>query len=143
MALRKQLPTTRQSLLLRADFSDDASWRSICAAIQAPVGDFRAYVECVSDRAFDGITVSDVLSFLPESWDHSFLFLADRIALASAEQPILVVDLRREPGRSFRVVPREAWAVENNLSISNMDFSEFADNVDADGVFRGFPRDVV
>ena len=28
--------------------------------------------------------------------------------------------------------------VENNLSISNMDFYEFADNADADGIFRGF-----
>jgi len=31
------------------------------------------------------------------------------------------------------------WSVENNLSISNMDFSDFADSADADGVFRGFP----
>jgi len=30
-------------------------------------------------------------------------------------------------------------SVENNLSIANMDFSEFADNVDKDGIFRGFP----
>jgi hypothetical protein len=29
--------------------------------------------------------------------------------------------------------------VENNLSLANMDFHEFADNVGADGVFRGFP----
>jgi len=28
--------------------------------------------------------------------------------------------------------------VENNLSLANMDFEEFADSVDADGVFRGF-----
>jgi len=56
---------------------------------------------------------------------------------------VLVVDLYDEPGRSFRVVPQEAWSVENNLSISNMDFEEFADSVDADGVFRGFPPDDV
>jgi uncharacterized protein DUF6924 len=30
------------------------------------------------------------------------------------------------------------WGVENNLSLANMDFEEFADSVDADGVFRGF-----
>jgi hypothetical protein len=138
MVSRKPLPTTRQSLVLRTDFSDDASWHSICAAIQTPVGDFRANVECVSDHAFNGVTPSDVPSLLPEGWEHSFLFLADDIALSSAEQPILVVDLYEEPGRSFRVVPGEAWGVENNLSISNMDFSEFADNVDPDGVFRGF-----
>jgi hypothetical protein len=30
--------------------------------------------------------------------------------------------------------------VENNLSLFNMDFFEFADAVEADGVFRGFRR---
>jgi hypothetical protein len=39
----------------------------------------------------------------------------------------------------FRVVPQEMWAVENNLSLGNMDFKEFADAVGQDGVFRGFP----
>jgi hypothetical protein len=29
-------------------------------------------------------------------------------------------------------------SIENNLSLFNMDFWEFADNVDDDGVFRGF-----
>ena len=29
--------------------------------------------------------------------------------------------------------------MENNLSLFNMDFFEFADAVDDDGVFRGFP----
>ena len=49
-----------------------------------------------------------------------------------------LVDLIEEPGRWFRVVPREAWAVQNNLSLANMDFVDFADSVDRDGVFRGF-----
>jgi Transposase, Mutator family len=30
------------------------------------------------------------------------------------------------------------WWARPNLGISNMDFDEFADSVDADGVFRGF-----
>jgi hypothetical protein len=30
------------------------------------------------------------------------------------------------------------WGVENNLSIANMVFAEFAGAVDEDGVFRGF-----
>jgi hypothetical protein len=30
--------------------------------------------------------------------------------------------------------------VENNLSLVNMDFVEFAESVDPDGVFRGFPQ---
>ncbi len=125
--------------MLRADFSDDASWRSVCAAIEEPVGDFRAYVEFVSDTAFDGITPAEIPSLQSQHSAHSFVFLVDQIALSSPEHPILVVDLIEEPGRWFRVVPREAWSVQNNLSIANMDFSEFADSVDPDGVFRGFP----
>lgn len=49
-----------------------------------------------------------------------------------------MVDLDDEPGRTFRVIPRELWSVENNLSIANMDYRDFADSVGADGVFRGF-----
>jgi hypothetical protein len=30
--------------------------------------------------------------------------------------------------------------IENNLSLANMDFEEFAEAVDPDGVFRGFPH---
>ena len=49
-----------------------------------------------------------------------------------------MVDLWEQPGRTFRVIPTEAWGVQNNLPIANMDFSEFADRVDPDGIFRGF-----
>jgi hypothetical protein len=32
------------------------------------------------------------------------------------------------------------WAVQNNLVIGNADWEDFADAVDADGVFRGIDR---
>ena len=51
---------------------------------------------------------------------------------------MLVIDLADQPGRTFRVIPSEMWSVENNLSLANMDFDEFADAVDAAGIFRGF-----
>jgi len=51
----------------------------------------------------------------------SFVFIADRFAITNREHPVLVVDLVEEPGRTFRVVPSEAWGVENNLSLANMD----------------------
>jgi hypothetical protein len=64
--------------------------------------------------------------------------VADRVAHTEPDHALLVVDLHKEPGRTFRVVPSEAWGVENNLSLANMDFEEFADAVDEHGVFRGF-----
>jgi hypothetical protein len=136
----KQLPKTENALVLRTDFSDDAAWESLCAAIRAPVGEFRAYVDCVSDPRYDGLTVERVTALAPQGSEPTFVFLADRAALTHPERPILVVDLCDQPGRTFRVIPSEMWGVENNLSIANMDFDEFADNVDPDGIFRGFPE---
>jgi hypothetical protein len=133
------LPDTKATLLLRTDFSDESAWDALCAAVQAPEPEhgFGASVTPLSDRAYEGATVEDMLSVGSVSY-RSFLLLADRMALTAPEQPVLVVDLVDEPGRTFRVIPPQAWSVENNLSLGNMDFEEFSDAVDEDGVFRGF-----
>ena len=137
----KPLPKTALSLVLRTDFSDDAAWDAVCAAIQQPNEDgFQAYVDCISDPVYAGLTVEQLLALATKGGDHVFAFLVDRDTLANPELPVLVIDLYNEPGRSFRVIPREMWSVENNLSIANMGFYEFADSVDPDGVFRGFPQ---
>jgi hypothetical protein len=64
--------------------------------------------------------------------------IVDDATVRWPEHPILVVDLWHEPGRGFRAVPAAVQSIENNLSIANMDFGEFADAVDEDGIFRGF-----
>jgi hypothetical protein len=66
------------------------------------------------------------------------MFIADAVTVSHLEHPLVAVDLRREPGRQFRIVPGEVWGIETNLSISNMDFFEWADKVDDDGIFRSF-----
>ena len=137
----RKLSKSDNSLLLRTDFSDDAAWTALCAAAQVPSEEgFQARLDCISDPDYDGLTVEQLVALAPKGGDHTFAFLADHIALTSPEQPVLVVDLYDEPGRTFRVIPREMWGVENNLSIANMDYCEFADSADADGVFRGFPQ---
>src|ERR1035437_6385195 len=111
----KKIPATENSLALRTDFSDESAWRLLCAAIQEPVDDFRAYVDFVSDREFDGLTVDQLPSLISEDSHHSFVFIIDSIAISRPDHPILVVDLYDEPGRTFRVIPSEMWGVENNL----------------------------
>jgi hypothetical protein len=130
------IPRTQDSLVVRTDFSDEQAWQSICAAIRRPVWGFRANVEFFSDPAYDGATVGRLLSEAHENL--SFLFVVDAATLHQPEHPVLVIDLFAEPGRTFRVVPSSMWSVENNLSIANMDFEEFAENVGPDGIFRGF-----
>ena len=108
-------PKPNESLVLRTDFSDDAAWDSICDAIKAPVGEFRAYVDCVSDPQFDGAPVERLI---PKNNGHTFLFIVDSETLTHPDRPILVLGLHDDVGRSFRVIPTEMWGVENNLSIS-------------------------
>jgi hypothetical protein len=60
--------------------------------------------------------------------------------MSSAEMPLLVIGWGWEDhGRQLRVVAPMLWSIENNLSAVNMDFEEFADSADEDGVFRDFP----
>ena len=135
----KPLPKSDQALVVRTDFSDDAAWRAVAAAIRQPVDGFFAYVDLVDDRAFEGATV-DQLVELGADVSKSFLIVADRETMAGAEHTLLVLDVFVDLGRNFRAIPATIQSIENNLSITNMDFEEFAAAADADGVYRGFPE---
>jgi hypothetical protein len=140
------------SLVIRADFAHEEEWTRIQAAIVEPQteDEFAAYVEFVDDKAYEGLTASRLLEIAPADTTHSFAFLVDTRTLTHPDRPILVVNLYdyvedledqgKGPryGATFRVVPAEMWSVQNNLSLANMDWEEFADSVDDDGIFRGF-----
>lgn len=132
-----QIPLIERTLALRTCFGDEAAWQTLCEAIQNPDEEFHASVEFVNDREYSGVTAQDLPELVSEEAELAFAFIIDRRALDDPEHPILVVDLLDEPGRSFRVIREELWAVENNLSLANMEFDDFASAVDAEGVFRG------
>jgi hypothetical protein len=134
----RRLPESKDPLVVRIDFSDQAAWEGICAEIQKPVGGFYAYVEFLDEPAYKDMTKEQLLQLVPQNNDHGFIFLVDRDTLSHPEHPLLVVDLWDEPGREFRSIPPQIQGIQNNLSIANMDFFEFADAVDEDGVLRGF-----
>lgn len=105
-----KLPTTNNALLLRTDFSDHTAWAALCEAVQEPSEEgFQAYVDCISDPAYDGLAVEQLVALAPKGGEHTFAFLADRTALTNPERPVLVVDLYDEPGQTFRVIPRGMW----------------------------------
>ena len=124
--------------LIRTDFSDDAAWQALARAAAAPNADgFRAYLTPVEERGFEGAG-PETLRAAAAGSGQACLIVADAVAIRDAEHPLLCLQMAA-PQRSFRVIPGELWGVQNNLSIANMDFEEFADASDADGVFRGFP----
>jgi hypothetical protein len=139
--LQPTLPDYDFSLVIRTDFTDDSAWEHICRLLKEPqtTYGFQSSVECLSDRSCAGLQPEDVRSVLPFDSQRPFVFLVDAEAMFQPDHAVLVVDLSEEAGRTFRVIPSEAWGVENNLRLANMDFADFADAVDDGGVFRGFP----
>jgi hypothetical protein len=136
----KQLPETENPLVLRTDFSNQTAWEAICQTIRQPVTGFYAYVEFVDEAGYAALTKAQLLALIPDHYTHSFIIIADQIAISRPDHPLLIIDLYERSGQEFRAIPSQVQAIENNLSIANMDFEEFAEAVDEDGVFRGFPR---
>ncbi|MGF0311782.1 DUF6924 domain-containing protein [Rhodococcus sp. IEGM1428] len=139
---------TGESLLIRTDFSDDSAWREIALAAMAPVDqgndmEFEAVLTCIDNNDHDGWSVEQLLQALGDSPPY-YVFVVDTDTVQNPEHPIAVVDTGADDperhGKTFRTVPSEMWSIENNLSIANMDFDDFADSADKDGVFRGFPE---
>jgi len=131
----KDLPASDRALLLRADFADDATWAALLAAVREPQREegFQAEVLAVSDREYDGSTVDQLLSLARRGRFRSYLLVADRTTIAHPDRPVLVIDLSHQPGPHVPRNPSCMWSVENNLSLANMDFSDFFLSLDRHG----------
>jgi hypothetical protein len=116
--------------------------------------EYRAHVKFVVNDAYRDKPPEYVVHSLPDNYPYKFCFVVDRRCTENQEHPVLVVGFYPRDHKSyeraprstpadeiatFRALPKEIQSIENNLSIANMDFEEFASHVDADGVFREFP----
>ena len=138
----KPLPKTENPIVLRTDFSDGAAWQTLRTMILTEnEAGWQAYVDIIDDPGYSGVTAEEVLAGVGSDYQESFLVIADRTTFADNERPLLVLDLHRERGRTFRVIPSHLADITSNLPIGNMDFSDFTDACDGDNVFRGFAGD--
>lgn len=133
------LPKTENSLLVRTSFADEKAWLDARSVVLSENEDgFRAYVEVVDDPAWENADWEQLReAVLAAENQAAVLFVVDHDALES-DYPIIVVDLDEALRQPFRCVARELWGVDNNLNLANMDWEDFAENADADRVFRGF-----
>ncbi|MCX5402555.1 hypothetical protein OHA37_01480 [Streptomyces sp. NBC_00335] len=135
-------PHDLTSLVLRTHFGDEGAWDALRAAVEG--ADEWSHATHVSDLRFaqaDVRALVDEAAAAEEQVGITHLFLADATAMDDPVHPLLAVDLWIEPGRTFRVPVRWFPAVSANLSLSNMDFAEYADLADGSGTFRGFGGD--
>lgn len=152
--------------LIRTDFSNDTAWHAVITETSKPVDfdqpdnpapgndAYGANLQPIDDRSFEGVTAAELGQMFTATDDSfGYVLLADSQAMteasSSGEVTVEYVDLSlSDPedaelfdsfmGRAFRVVTTEIASIEVNLSIANMDFSDFANATDPDGVFRGF-----
>jgi hypothetical protein len=138
------LPPTIGVPVIRAEFSDDRVWAQLRHDIASPTPEgFFAQVDFVEMPALAGWDETALLEGIPKvypsRYEHPVLFVVDAVTVSSRDHPVLVLDLSEEGAcEPFRSTPRQVQAIQNNLSLCNMDFHEFADAADADGIFRGF-----
>ncbi len=134
------LPSTDDPIVLRTDFTNENEWKSISAEIITPDPEFEflPYVVFVNDTSFQDYTEELLFSDSVSRYNHAFIFIVDSITITNPEHPILCVGLKHNKGLKFRTIPSVICGIENNLSISNIDFEEFSDAVDENGIFRGF-----
>jgi hypothetical protein len=138
------LPDTERVPVVRADFRDDGVWEELTHQIASPTEEgFLACVDFVEDRALTGLTGTAIAAGCPRAYPHQYrhpvVFVVDAVTVSLPEHPVLVVSLKDgDDTGPFRALPRQVQAIENNLSIANMDFFEFARAAGPDGVFRGF-----
>ena len=134
------IPASENALLIRTDFSNQSTWEKLKTVVSEPADPFIFNMEFVDDRANSGATVEQLIEALSDNYPHSFVVVADSVSISQSDYPLLVVDLFGERGRQFRAIATEVASIDNNLSIGNMDFEEFAELVDGSGVFRGIPE---
>ena len=125
--------------VIRTDFTDEVVWKKIQRDVAATNSmGFSANVRFIDDKQYNGLTGQELMQRISGPDEYGCIFIADATAMSASEHHILVLDPSNPTGKTFRVIPSEMWGVENNLSIANMDYSDFSDSADPDGVFRGF-----
>jgi len=139
--------------LVRTDFSDDAAWRRVVELVTAGkdfgdgYGPYEPYVETLEDRDLEGVSAAELIATVGDG-PLEYRIIADarsmREAAAGGEVTVLYVDVSapsedevQDFSRELRTVTTEVALIEANLSVGNLWLFEFADSVDADGVFRG------
>jgi hypothetical protein len=142
-------------VVVRTHFGDDEAWRAVLALAAQSWGDeeddFESTTYPVDDPTLSGVAVEAVRDTLASIDEYlSVVFIADEETMRHPRHPLLAVNLDDEPnflddegsvfGRQFRIVPRQASGVHVNLTLANMDYTDWAHiaKADPDGVFHDF-----
>ena len=129
------LPTGQGALLIRTDFAHPEQWQTLLTQTSTPTPDgVVANLLTVDHPRWQSASPADLAAAAPGE----LLILADTVALSSPDLPVLVLSTQDEQLEQLRVAASALASVENNLTLANMDWRDFTEATDPDGVFRGF-----
>jgi hypothetical protein len=133
------LPESEIYLLVRTYFGDDAGWNALTAVIaEGSEEGYFATVEYVDDRRFEGFSVEALEAAHPhraDGWD--VMYVADERAIKEPAHPLLLVRVGSREELPFRCRADLLYEVDANLSLANLDWDDFRDQVDESGVYGG------
>ncbi len=124
--------------LIKTATGSENEWKNTVMTVSSPPDPYFAAIEFVESSTFEGKRIEDIISSLPENYPYSFVFFADERTMKETNYPCLVVDLIEPNHPSFRANAITLASIENNLSIANMGFEEFAEAAKETDVFNGF-----
>jgi hypothetical protein len=133
------LPESEVYLLVRTYFGDDQAWAALRKLIEEGSDDeFYANVEYVDDHQFDGFSPEALEAIHPHrsnEWD--VMYVADQRSLSEPAHPLLVVRVGSSEDLPFRCRADLLYEVDANLSLANLDWDDFRDDLDESGVYGG------
>lgn len=133
------LPESDIYLLVRTYFGDDAGWDALTAVIgEGSEEGFFANVEYVDDRQFEGFSVEELQAAHPhreDGWD--VMYVADERTIKEPVHPLLLVRVGSSEELPFRCRADLLYEIDANLSLANLDWDDFRDQVDESGVYGG------
>ena len=135
----QEIYNSNDPLVIRTNFEKEVDWNKIKSELSATYElGFNAFVEFLDNPKYVDYSIEQIIIETQNNYNHDFIFVVDKLTFSNNEHTVLCIDLAVDKGKSFRVAPSAVWIVENNLTISNMDFEEFYLNCDKAGIFRGF-----
>ncbi|MEV1294332.1 hypothetical protein [Pseudonocardia sp. NPDC049635] len=128
-------PTRRCPLVRTATDSGEGPWNELLGIIATVTLDV-VVEDLFGDWPVDRVVASALDDGIGEI--HPLLFVVDERTLTDHEFPLVVADLRDEPGRTARIAAAHLRSVRD--SASDIGFAAYADHaqLQPDRVFRGF-----
>ena len=125
--------------IIRIDFSDDTSWEAMKYEINKSSFYMQsASVHYVSDKYNESLLPGELVAKYKSNQKIDDIYIYDSQSTKDGSILIIALDPIVDCPNSIRITPEKLAMYDVNSSLGNMDFIDFAQSIDSDGIFREF-----